>query len=180
MLPAVLGATLSGTYLAWLIADVIAIAILVWAFLRWRPGFLRGSSIREAANRMLEVREQQIRTQLEEAQRSREEAARMREQSASQIEQARREAEAIVERARHTSAAIGEDLERRAREEYDRIVGQARSEIEYERERAELALRRRAADIVVDAAREVVQRNLDPQTDDRLIVESLQDVRGLQ
>lgn len=175
-----LGATLSSDYAIWLIADVVAVAILVWAFLRWRPSFLGGRTIGQTVNRLLVDREDQIRTQLDEAQRSREEAARIREQSAGQIDQARREADEIVARAAQTSDAIQRELERRAQEEYDRIVGQAKSEIELERERAELALRRRAADIVVDAAREVVRRNLDAGTDDQLIVESLGNIRGLK
>lgn len=176
----VLGTTLSNNYVWWLIADVIAIVILVWAFLRWRPGFLGKQTIGQTVNRLLDARAEQIRSQLEEAQRSRDEAARIRDQSAAQIEQARKQAEDIAARAAQTSEAIQQEMEKRAHEEYDRIVAQAKSEIDLERERAELALRRRAADIVVDAAREVVRRNLDDTADDQLIIESLSTIRGLK
>jgi F0F1-type ATP synthase membrane subunit b/b' len=67
-------------------------------------------------------------------------------------------------------------MEQRARQEYDRVIGQARSEIDYERRQAELALRRRAADIVVDAAGQVVGRYLSPDADRQIIRDSLKDV----
>ena len=75
--------------------------------------------------------------------------------------------------ASETSQAIQKDIEARAREEYDRVVGQARNEIDAERRQAELALRRRAADIVVDAARQIVEKNLDAESDQCLIRESV-------
>lgn len=173
-------ATLAARYIIWLAADVVAFAILVLAFVRWRPGFLRGRTIQDAMNQALQAREDQIRVQLQAAERSREEAARIRAESERDIAQARSEADTIVARAADTSQAIQSDIEKRAREEYDRIVGQARSEIQFERERAEMALRRRAADIVVDAAGEIVKRNLDQRADRRIIDSSLVDLRDLQ
>lgn len=171
---------LANNLILWWIAQVIAVAILVILFLRWRPGFLNGKTIREVAAQSLNARKTQIQDQLEAAQRSREEAARIREQSAHDIEEARHEAQEIIERAGHTRDAIQQEIESRARQEYDRIVGQARSQIDYEREQAELALRRRAADIVVDAATEIVERHLAPEADERIIDESLTRLRRLE
>jgi F-type H+-transporting ATPase subunit b len=166
---------LANTYPLWILAQILAVAILVFLFLRWRPGFTGRRTIGETLGGLLEARAQSIREQLEGAEQSREEATRIHERTESELQQARQEGDEIVARAAHTSAAIQRDLETRAREEYQRIVAQARVQIEYEREQAETALRRRAADIVVDAARQVVERNLDPQTDRRLIAESLND-----
>jgi F0F1-type ATP synthase membrane subunit b/b' len=85
-----------------------------------------------------------------------------------------------VERAHSTSEAIQHDLERRAQEEANRVVAQASAQINYEREQAEQALQRRAADIVVDAARTVIQRNLDESSDRRIIDTSLSDLKELR
>jgi F-type H+-transporting ATPase subunit b len=171
---------LANNLVVWWIAEIAAIAILVYLFLRWRPGFLRGRSISQTVNQMLDARAEQVRTQLEAAQQSREEAARINEQSQQEIAQARQESEEIVSRAAQTSEAILQEMQRRAREEYERIVGQARAQIDYEREQAEVALRRRAADIVVDAAGQIVERYLEPQTDRQIIDSSLADLKEIR
>jgi F-type H+-transporting ATPase subunit b len=176
----VLLATLSGNLIAWWLAQVLAIAILVILFLRWRPGFTGKRTVGEMVNSALDAREENIRDQLEAAQRSREEAERIQQAAAADIERARVESREIVERARSTSEAIQEDMQRRAREEADRVVAQASAQINYEREQAELALQRRAADIVVDAARTVIQQNLDDSSDRRIIDTSLSDLKELR
>jgi F-type H+-transporting ATPase subunit b len=176
----VIAANLPDVYPLWFLAQLIALAILVYLFLRWRPGFLRGRTIGQTVGGVLDAREEQIRSQLEAAQRSREEAARIHEESQRERAQAQQEAETIVSRAAETSQAIQKDIQARAQEEYDRIVGQARMQMDYERERAALALRREAADIVVEAARQIVERHLDPQTDRRIIGESLEDMREIR
>lgn len=171
---------LANSYFLWWAAQVVAVAIIIFLILRWRPGFLRGRTIGETLGQALDAREDRIREQLEAAQQSREEAARIHEQSENDIAQARKEAEEIVTRATQTSLAIQKEIETRAHQEYERIVGQARVQIDYERERAELALRRRAADIVIDAAGEIVERYLEPQTDLRLIDDSLEGMREIR
>lgn len=171
---------LANDYWIWWLAQVIAIVILVVLFLRWRPGFLGKRTVREALGAALAARENGIQEQLQAAERSRQEAAAIREQANRDIEQARQQATEIVSRASQTSEAIQRDMEEHARAEYQRIVGQAKNEIEYEREQAELALRRRAADIVVDAAGQIVRQNLDPSADHRIIGESLDELGTLR
>jgi F-type H+-transporting ATPase subunit b len=168
---------LASNYLIWWLAQVVAVAFLVYLFLRWRPSFMGRRTIGETLGQALDAREAQIQTQLQAAERSREEAARIQAQSEQDIAQARHEAEDIVTRASQTSRAIQEEMRVRAREEYDRVVGQARVQIDYEREQAELALRRRAADVVIDAARQVVERHLQPKEDQQLIDDSLAKMR---
>lgn len=169
-------AVLADQYFIWWGAQIVAVAILVFLALRWRPGFLGGKTVGMTLGAALDRREAQIRDQLEAAERSRQEAARIREEAQQDISRARSEAEQIVSRAHHTSEAIGQEMEQRARQEYERVIGQARLEIDYERRQAELALRRRAADIVVDAAGQVVANHISPEVDRRIIRESLQDL----
>jgi F-type H+-transporting ATPase subunit b len=170
---------LSDQYFIWWASQVVALAILVGAFLRWRPGFLRGRTIRQTLTEALDARANQIRTQLQAAELSRQEAQRIREQAAADIARAQAESQAIVERATHTSEAVQRDMLARAEEEYQRIIGQAREEIDYERRQAEAALRQRASDIVVDAAGQIVREYLEPSADRRIIDTSLDDMRNL-
>lgn len=173
-------ATLAGNYPLWLGAQLIAIAIIIILFLRWRPSFLGRRTIAQSIGSALDARSAEIQSQLEAAERSRQEAERIRSQSREEIEHARREADTIVARAQETSRAIQEEMHVRAREEYERIVGQAREEIDYERRQAELALQRKTSSLVVDAATEVVRAALTPENDRRLIDESLSDMRDLR
>ncbi len=168
---------LSGEYFLWWGAQLIAIAILVWAFLRWRPGFLGGKTIGNTLGAALDARENQIRVQLEAAERSRQEAARIQAEARQEIEQARAQAAEIVQRTQQTSESIQREIEARGEEEGKRIVAQAKEEIEYERRQAEMALRRRAADIVVDAAAQIIGQNLSPEADRRIVADSLANFR---
>ncbi|MGH2443168.1 MAG: F0F1 ATP synthase subunit B [Chloroflexota bacterium] len=176
----IVGATLSGSYYPWWAAQIVAIIILVWAFLRWRPGFLKGKTVSGTVGDSLDARQKQIRVQLEAAERSREEAAKIQEEARQEIDRAKGEADQIVARAQHAGEAIQQELIDRAGQEAKRIVNQASEEIEYERRQAELALRRRAADIVIDAAGQIVQQNLSSDTDRRIIDESLNQMRNGQ
>lgn len=173
-------AALASDYLIWWAAQVIAVAILIALVLRWKPGFLKGKTIGGSVTGALDARETQIQHQLEAAERSREEAARIREEARQDIEEARTEAQQIVTRAVSTSQAIQQEMTVRAQQEYERIVGQAAEQIDYERRQAEAALRRRAADIVVDAAGQIVRQNLSAESDRRIIDESLANLRNGQ
>src|SRR5579875_2850415 len=164
----------------WWAAQVVAIAILVILFLRWRPKFTGRRTIGEMVGSILDARAEQIRQQMAAADRAREEAQHLHEEAQQDIRQARGEAEQIVARGARTAELIREEMGRHAREEYDRIVAQARVEIDLERERAESALRRRAADIVIDAAAHVVQNDLTTQADAGLINQSLDSVGELR
>lgn len=176
----ILMTALATNYFVWWAAQVAAIVIIIYFVVRRRFGFLGNRTIGQAFSEALDARQAQIREQLEAAERSREEARKIQEAAEREVEEARRDGEGIVTRAASTSEAIQREMHERAREEYQRIVGQARSQIEYERRQAEMALRRSAADIVVDAAREIVERYLDPPADKKIIDESLGELRGLR
>jgi len=171
---------LAHDYLLWFGAQLVSIAILVFFIVRWRPGFLNGKTIGRTLTSALDTRAAAIEEQLGAAQRSRDEAARIREGAAQDIADARVQAEDIVNRAAQTSQAIQREMETRAREEYTRVVGQARGEIDYERRQAVLALRRRASDIVIDPAHEVIARTMDGATGEQLIRRSLSQIRDVQ
>lgn len=172
-----LAAALAGSYFVWFGAQVVSLAIVLYFILRWHPSFLGGKTISQTLNAALETRANQIQNQLEAAERSRQEAARIREESAAEVTRARTQADEIVDRAKHTSEAIQQEIVTKAQEEKQRIVNQASEEIDYERRQAEMALRRRAADIVVDAASQIVRQNLQPETDRRIINDSIGQVR---
>jgi F-type H+-transporting ATPase subunit b len=170
------GTVLANNYPFWWLAQIVAIGILIFLFLRWRPNFLSGKTIGETLGRVLDARRAQIEDQLAAAERSRQEAERVHAQTQQDIEQARQEAEKIVTGATHTSEAIRTEITQRASSEAERILAQAKAEIDQERNQALQALQRRAADIVVDAAGQVVARHMDAHADEQLINTSLRNM----
>jgi F-type H+-transporting ATPase subunit b len=169
----VVGAVLANDYVFWWIAQLVAIAILIFLFLRWKPGFLAGKTIGQTLGGALDARKAQIDDQLAAAERSRQEAERIHQQTQQDIEKARSEAQQIVSGAARTSEAIKTEIVQRAQEEGQRILAQAKAEIGQERNQALQALQRRAADIVVDAAGQIVSQHGDERADQQLINSSL-------
>jgi F-type H+-transporting ATPase subunit b len=170
----VAAAVLANNYWVWWIAQLIAVAILVALFLRWKPGFLGGRTIGQTVGAALDARKAQIEEQLAVAERNREEAERLREQVRLDVEHAREEAERISSSSTTTAEAIRREIEQRAVDERQRILAQGRADIQQEEAQALQALQRRAADIVIDAAGEIVSRHMDENSDQRLIHGSLQ------
>jgi F-type H+-transporting ATPase subunit b len=164
---------LANDYVFWWIAQLIAVAILVFLFLRWRPGFLGGQTIGQTLGAALDARKAQIDDQLAVAERNRQEAERLHEQVRKDVEQAHVEAEQIVAGSSKTADAIRQEIEQRASEERQRILAQGRADIQQEESQAMQALQRRAADIVIDAAGEIVSRHMDERSDRQLIDSSL-------
>jgi F-type H+-transporting ATPase subunit b len=170
--------TLSSSYIVWWIAQLVAVAILVILFLRWRPGFTGGRTVGELLGSSLDARRDSIDEQLRIAERNREEAERLRAQVREDVENAHHEAERIVGGSTHTADAIRQEIEQRAVEERERILSQGRAEIQQEEAQAMQALQRRAADIVIDAAGQIVSGHMDESSDQRLISSSLRDMGG--
>jgi F-type H+-transporting ATPase subunit b len=162
----------SGDVLLW-IGEFLAWVALIFVVLFKRFG-TRQQSLIQIITTMLDGYAKRTEEQLQIAQENREQAARAHQEAATQIAQARDEAKQIVERARTMSQTLRKEMIEAAEQERARIVAQAREEIESERNRAVLELRARAADLVVDAAREVLERTIDAETDRQIIGQALQ------
>jgi F-type H+-transporting ATPase subunit b len=170
--------TLSSSYLWWWGAQLVSVAFLIYLFLRWRPGFLGGRTIGETLGAALDARKAQIDEQLKVAERNREEAERLRAQVLQDVETAREEAQKIVAGSSRTAEAIRQEIEQRAAEERQRILAQGRADIRQEEAQAMQALQRRAADIVIDAAGQIVSSHMDEASDQQLISSSLHSMGG--
>lgn len=151
------------------VGEFLGFLLLIWFFVAKKFGSKR-RSILQTVNGILDARAARIDAQLRMAEESREEARKAHEQAQDEIAQAHEEAREIVARAQGLTETLRDQLSRGAEEEKERIVAQARMEIEAERNRAVLELRTKAADVAIDAAREVLREALDESTD-RAIVE---------
>src|SRR5205809_227640 len=124
---------------------------------------------------MLDTRSGRIEEALAAADRARQEAAQSQADIQAQIDQARREGQAIIEQASRSAEQLRAELAETARQEGERLREQARADVELERQKAMAELRRVFADLTVTAAERVINRSLDRQSHEQLILEVLEE-----
>jgi F-type H+-transporting ATPase subunit b len=139
-----------------------AIAFAVVLFLLMKYGF-------PSVKRALANREAKIRTDLESASRAREEAEAEAAQYRAQIADARTEGNAIIDDARADAERIRRELVARAEADAAEVRERAQEDIRLAQERAMADLRLQVADLSIELAEKVVERNLDPETQRALI-----------
>ena len=156
------------------IGEVIGFAILAWFFAGKKFGANRKSAL-DLVNGVLDSRAARVDAQLKIAEESKAEAAQARQEAQAAIGHAREEALHIVERSHGMESALREEMTTTAEDDRNRILAQAREAIEGERNRAIQELRSKAADVAVDAAREVLRRTMDEKAERHLVLRALSD-----
>jgi F-type H+-transporting ATPase subunit b len=124
--------------------------------------------------RSVEEREARIQAQLDAAAKANGEAQRLLAVYQQQLSAAREEAQAIVAAARQAGERLREELVSKGRGEQEELLVRARREIALERDKAVVELRREAVELSIAAASKVLERNLDNETDRRLVADYLQ------
>jgi F-type H+-transporting ATPase subunit b len=124
-------------------------------------------------NKMLEDRQEKIRTALAAADVARAEAAAADDERAKVLAQAREQARAIVAGAQETSDQLKAEAAGRAQAEYDRIVATAQSEVVAARQHAIDEASARLGDIVFDLVSKIVEREVDQTTHEGLVREAV-------
>ena len=123
----------------------------------------------------LDRREDKIRQSLKEAADIQAQAAMDKEGQRLMLEEAKREAAAIVERARSAAEATAQAVEAKSRAAAEGLIRDAGVEIARAREKAVGELRREASDLALQLAGRVLEKKLDAAADreltDRLIRE---------
>jgi F-type H+-transporting ATPase subunit b len=122
-----------------------------------------------ALKKGVKAREEKIRSDLEGAEHARQEAEEERARYQAQMADARGEANRIVEEARLAAEQVRHDVTARAEQEATEIRARANDDIRAARERAMSDLRGQVADISIELAEKIVERNLDRSTQEQLI-----------
>jgi F-type H+-transporting ATPase subunit b len=134
---------------------VVAFALMKLAF----PALKKG----------LKEREERIRADLEAAETAREEARAEKARYEQQLGDARGEANRIVEQSRQDAEQVRADLISRAETEAADIRNRAQDDIRLATERAMSDLTHRVADLSIELAEKIVERNLDRDTQMALV-----------
>lgn len=126
----------------------------------------------------LEARTAAIKQQLAEAQASREAAQRQLTEFEAKLTASQAEAQAARDRALREAAELRERLTAEARQEAGKLVESARAEIEQDVRRARTELRREVAGLAVTIAERLIQKNVQPEDQERLVQEALTRLDG--
>jgi len=137
-------------------------AFLVLLIAMWKFGV-------PAVRNMEQAREDRIRNDLEGAEKARNDAEAEKAQYTAQIADARNEAGRIIEEARQSAEQVRRDLIARAEVEANDVRERAQSDIAAQQQRAMAELRTDVAQLSIDLAERIVERNLDRDTQLQLV-----------
>jgi len=127
-------------------------------------------------NKALRDRQQLIARSLSEAEEARREVEEAKKKERADLAEARHQAQEILDRAQKLGEELREELRQKGREEQEAMLARARAELAQEREKAVSQLRNQVADLVLMATTKVLQEELDPKRQRRLIDEALGEV----
>jgi F-type H+-transporting ATPase subunit b len=125
---------------------------------------------------MMKQREDRIRGDLERAEEAKAEGESVLAEYQSQLADARTEAGRIIEEARQSADQLKRDLTARAEADAADIRARAQQDVELATDRATADLRSRMAELSIELAEKVVERNLDRDTQTALIDSYIDDV----
>jgi F-type H+-transporting ATPase subunit b len=143
----------------WTILTFLILVALLAKF-AWRPLLLA-----------LEARQKTIEGALEDARKAREDLERVQQEGAKLLHDARREADAIVTRARADADRFRDEMKQQANVQAAGIVERAEREIQRETARAVTQLRQEAVELSFSIASKVLRRTVTPADHERLIDE---------
>jgi len=150
----------------WTLAIFIIVVILLGKF-AWGP--VLG---------LLQQREEFIHRSLSDAKRDRDEAeARLKEYGA-KLQSAQREAIGIIEEARRDAERLRDELRERAKSEADTLIKNAERQVQLETSRALQQIRKEAVDLSVTIASKLLQRNISPADNERLINDAMKQIES--
>jgi F-type H+-transporting ATPase subunit b len=115
------------------------------------------------------AREKALEDAIEGARRDRDEAARLLAEQRQQIEAARTEAQRFIAEGRAAGEKLRADMLAQTQQQQQELLERARRDIGAEKERAIADLRREAVDLAIAGAGKVIEKNLDDQSNRRLV-----------
>ena len=143
-----------------LIYGIIAFLVLIALFIKFAfPAVQKG----------LDARTERIRNDLEQAEKAKTEAESVLADYKKQLADARAESDKVIEEARKQGETVKNDIINKANNEAAEIKSKASADIESARTAALASLQTSVAEIAIELAEKVVEKNLDRETNKRLI-----------
>jgi F-type H+-transporting ATPase subunit b len=117
----------------------------------------------------VEARERRLEAAIKQADEDRKKAAELLEQQTKALDASRVEVQRIIAEARVTGDKLRNEMLEQTKNQQHDLLERARAEIDEERKRAIADLRREAVELALAGASKVIERNLDDQTNRRLV-----------
>lgn len=124
----------------------------------------------------LQEREQSIQSTIDQARSDREQAEALLQQQRELLEQARRERSEALSAGQRDAEKLKAEIMAEARSQREQLLKQTETQIQAGMRQARAELRELAADLAIQAAGKLLDRNLDPATHKRLVEEYLADL----
>ncbi len=143
-----------------LVVQMLVFIVLIWFTMRFVWPMILGP---------MEERSKKIAQGLAAADKGEQALAHAREQAETIVRDARERAAQIIEQAQHRANELVEEAKGLANSDAQRIKAQAQEQVVLESSRAREALRREVAQIAVQAASKLLEREIDPRSHADLI-----------
>jgi F-type H+-transporting ATPase subunit b len=117
----------------------------------------------------VEAREKALEDAIQQAKADRDAAAKLLAEQVKALDAARAEAQRVVAESRTTGEKLRNEMLEQTKHQQHELLDRARVEIDNERKRAIADLRREAVDLALVGASKVIERNLDDQTNRKLV-----------
>jgi len=148
----------------WSIVVFVILVIVLWRF------------VLKPVNNMIKKRQDEIRENIDNADRQNEEAAKYLEEQKANIEKSRQEAKKIIDEGKDAARKIKEEIEAKAGEKSRAMIDDALSEIRTEKERSLSEVKNEIIEIALAASEKIVSKSLSEEEHKKLIEDSLKEL----
>ena len=127
--------------------------------------------------KMLEERENLIKSSLDDAEKARQELEKINSESEVIISQARSEAQSILSDGKAAAEKIKDDTIAKAKDEASKIREDAKHQIQVEKDKAITDIKKEVVDLSISVAEKLINKNISEQDNSSLIEESLKKIK---
>jgi F-type H+-transporting ATPase subunit b len=117
----------------------------------------------------VEAREKALEDLIKSAKSDRDEAAKLLAEQQKGLDASRADAQRVIAESRVTAEKLRNEMLEQTKQQQHELLDRARTEIDNERKRAIADLRREAVELALAGASKVIERNLDDQTNRKLV-----------
>ena len=130
--------------------------------------------------KMLQDREDMVRSSLEDAEKAKSELERLNEESEAIMAKARSEAQSILADGKAAAEKVKEDIIAKSKEQANKIREDAGNQIQVEKDKAISEIKKEVVNLTLSVAEKLIQKNLSDADNKSLIEESLKKVRSYE
>lgn len=127
--------------------------------------------------KMLQDREDMVRSSLEDAEKAKSELERLNEESEAIMAKARSEAQSILADGKAAAEKVKDDIIAKSKEQANKIREDAGNQIQVEKDKAISEIKKEVVNLTLSVAEKLIQKNLSDADNKSLIEESLKTVQ---